>query len=265
MMRAAQRGVELGPDYWEAHNALAWARLGQGDWIGAHEAFERSVDLVRSSGSRMAFQYATYVAALGRMDEAIERLEALHAINPFDPEISTFLFNNVGVRGPLENLVAEAGSRGLTYEEAACTAFASASYIERGDADLVRACLALQAEGTLGRRISEVLTSRDATLEFIRNELESSSFISRRDLSFLMLMAGAYGDTDLANRLLREAFLRKGWGAHFLIWHDALSETRKTAEFGQFLEEYGVVELFRSTGEWNDYCRPVGEDEFECN
>ena len=24
------------------------------------------------------------------------------------------------------------------------------------------------------------------------------------------------------------------------------------------------VDLWRETGEWNDYCRPLGEDDFEC-
>lgn len=50
----------------------------------------------------------------------------------------------------------------------------------------------------------------------------------------------------------------------FLIWHDALSGTRQTPEFKEFPVAFGVVELFRATGEWNDYCQPVGADDFEC-
>ena len=47
------------------------------------------------------------------------------------------------------------------------------------------------------------------------------------------------------------------------IWRPTFSDMRKLPEFKQFMADLGLVEYWRTTGEWPDLCRPVGDD-FEC-
>lgn len=263
MARAARRGVELGPGLWEAHNSLAWSLLAENDWIGADEEFRRSVDLARSTGARMDFQYATFGEAFGRMDATIDYLEALRETDPLNRENSGFLRNALAVRGRYPDMLEERERIGATDIDPSFN-FAFPWLIERGEVDKLKAALGLVRESVVASRLAAVMTSRDATLTLIRDWLEVPGSKSRQDAILLALYAAYYDDTALANRLLRQAFLNEGWGGYFLIWHDVLSETRRTPGFKAFLTELGFVDLFRSTGEWNDYCRPVGASDFEC-
>ncbi len=53
-------------------------------------------------------------------------------------------------------------------------------------------------------------------------------------------------------------------GAYFLIWNPALREVRTTPGFKSFVRDLRLLELWRTTGKWGDFFRPVGDDDFEC-
>ena len=44
----------------------------------------------------------------------------------------------------------------------------------------------------------------------------------------------------------------------------SLENVRKDPRFKDIARDYGYYEYWRTTGEWSDFCRPVGEDDFEC-
>ena len=78
------------------------------------------------------------------------------------------------------------------------------------------------------------------------------------------IAAAHHGDDELALRLLRAEYLRDGFGAYFQIWHPALNDLRTTPGFKSFVRDLGLLELWRTTGKWGDFCSPIGEDDFEC-
>lgn len=262
MESAARRSVALGPQIWDTHHSLAWALLGESDWISANEAYQRAVNLVQSSGARMTFQYATFIEVFGQMEETVRRLETLRELDPLSRETSGFLRTALATMGRYDDARAEAERLGDTFGPDPGN---FSWFIERGEADRVQAYMAQAPEGTIGRRLADVMQSRDATLDLIREWLNEPEFKTRPTLIQVSFWAAYYHDTDLAVELLRKAFLTNGWGQYFLIWHDILSETRQTPEFKQFLRDLGFVELWRQTGQWGDYCKPlpVGDD-FEC-
>jgi TolB-like protein/Tfp pilus assembly protein PilF len=265
MERAARRSVELGPDLWESHNALVWALLAKKDWIGADRAFRRAVTLAREEGARMTIEYPSFLETFGKFDEAVSYLSELRELDPLNRENSIFLQNALAIQGRYEDVLAEEARIGLPEDGFRPSyVFGFPWFFERGEASKVRAAFARAPEGSISRQFSEVLDSRDDALAMIREWLASPGFKTRNELSEFALFAGYYGDTDLATRLVREAYLGGGWGAYFIMWHAALSETRRTPEFKTFLRELGFVDLWRETGEWNEYCHPIGGDDFEC-
>jgi tetratricopeptide (TPR) repeat protein len=52
--------------------------------------------------------------------------------------------------------------------------------------------------------------------------------------------------------------------ATMAFWQPVMKEFRKQASFKHLLLERRIVDYWRETGSWGDFCRPVGEDDFEC-
>jgi hypothetical protein len=40
--------------------------------------------------------------------------------------------------------------------------------------------------------------------------------------------------------------------------------TRREAAFREIIREKGFEKFFRESGNWNDFCRPVSDADFEC-
>ena len=78
-------------------------------------------------------------------------------------------------------------------------------------------------------------------------------------------MEGYFGRTQNAMRLLRIAMERPGGNGNFYLWYPTLSEVRKLPEFHALVEDMELVRVWRETGDWGDYCRPVSETDFRCS
>ena len=77
--------------------------------------------------------------------------------------------------------------------------------------------------------------------------------------------AAYFGERDLALDALVESLSRNVSGPSLQnIWYPLLSDARRDPRFKKMVSNIGFVELWRSTGDWADACRPVGADDFEC-
>ncbi|MCH7895262.1 MAG: hypothetical protein IH907_12245 [Proteobacteria bacterium] len=77
----------------------------------------------------------------------------------------------------------------------------------------------------------------------------------RRNPIFL----GALGVFDQATKFFLE---RPGWRTH--VWNPALAEYRASAQFKDYARQTKMDTYWRKHG-WPDLCRPVGDDDFECD
>ncbi len=78
---AALRAIELDPEMIESYSCLGGAQALEWDWGNAEKSFLHGESLgVHASASR---RYALFLAALGRFDEASNRLEMVQRIDPF--------------------------------------------------------------------------------------------------------------------------------------------------------------------------------------
>jgi hypothetical protein len=111
-----------------------------------------------------------------------------------------------------------------------------------------------------------VWRSREDSLAAIRQATLGPGFHSAADLVFGAVLSGVYDDADLAMALLRANFIDGGGDiGRSLIWFPEFREVRATEAFKTFLRDLGLVDLWRTTGDWADFCRPVGADDFECS
>ena len=68
----------------------------------------------------------------------------------------------------------------------------------------------------------------------------------------------------IAVQLLRRGFIGPGWAGNFQIWFPQLAEARKTESFKQFVRDIGWEKMWRTSGDWGDFCKPVSDTDFTC-
>ena len=44
-----------------------------------------------------------------------------------------------------------------------------------------------------------------------------------------------------------------------------MDEARKDPRFRNVVRRMGLVDYWRATGNWGEFCKPVGKDDFECH
>ncbi len=73
------------------------------------------------------------------------------------------------------------------------------------------------------------------------------------------------------NRNWRSSRCKRGWTnrtwdfrKYWQPWILPYSSMRTLPEFKQILVDGGIVDYWRTTGKWGDFCKPVGDDDFQC-
>src|SRR5690606_21194770 len=85
--RAADRALELGPDFAEAHTSAALVRQMEWRWADAEREFRRALEL--NPGYVAArHRYALLLAWLGRFEEGRRELEHARRLDPLSPVIA---------------------------------------------------------------------------------------------------------------------------------------------------------------------------------
>jgi len=106
--------------------------------------------------------------------------------------------------------------------------------------------------------------SPDEILPILHRWLDELPARRRGLFVYRAMYAALHGDNELALAYLRREYDDAGFGSYFLMWHPALREVRKNPGFKSFVRELGLLDMWRASGRWNDYCHPLGSDDFEC-
>ena len=115
---------------------------------------------------------------------------------------------------------------------------------------------------TLHADIRGLLNDRDGALAVLRESLENSSDMWPSKYHDIAMLAAYFNDPQLAieskSREVIHTPVRLG-----AFWHPVMSDVRRLPEFKTLVTQIGLVDYWREIG-WADACRPVGEDDFEC-
>lgn len=66
-------------------------------------------------------------------------------------------------------------------------------------------------------------------------------------------------DDQTTARRFAEAFEREGLS----VWWDQTQ--RSDPRFKDILRDLKLVDYFRASGNWGDFCKPMGREDFECH
>jgi hypothetical protein len=80
----------------------------------------------------------------------------------------------------------------------------------------------------------------------------------------IAVFASYFGEHELALQAWKE-LIGSAPGLIYLIWRPIHKGMRQLQGFKDLVREWGLVDYWRKSGKWGDFCHPVGEDDFECD
>jgi TolB-like protein/DNA-binding winged helix-turn-helix (wHTH) protein len=248
---AARRAIEVDSGLADGYASLAYIQNRRGRQLAAEDLYLKALTLDRDNPETL-HNYASLLAGVGRLKEAVVMNQRLLALEPFVP-----VYNQIAAW--------VLWASGQT--DAAITIFQAMNPIDRGP-------LLAGVYASLGRYSAAVneLASRNpnsGTASVLRMAPAKAATPER--LPRLDLTAFAYLYVGASDRFLEpiERQVEAGYvdsHRNVEVWHPSPSyaAVRKTERFRAFARKAGLVEYWRAKG-WPELCHPVGNDDFVCD
>jgi DNA-binding winged helix-turn-helix (wHTH) protein len=259
------------PLAWRGHIMRGFQQVFAGDWLAAERALAnaRAAAPANASGAVAALQTALY-GSIGRIADSLDVVMAEARSAPVSLDHSLAVQQWLDRSGRHDEAEAEyARSRDLSGDRSATELTAVARALGQGDADIVQERYQRYRETDWGRpgddELFAVMHTRDVALEVLRRQISDWNRPGSMPPFLAAAWASYYGDQELAMDGLRaspEALFSTGGG---LLWEPVFAETRRTPAFKAFVRDFGYVDYWRESGRWGDFCRPLGETDFECS
>jgi len=81
---------------------------------------------------------------------------------------------------------------------------------------------------------------------------------------WIAMWASYFGEHELAPQINKEV-IRSNYYDVWTIWRPIHKGMRQLPGFKDLVREWGLVDYWRTSGNWGDFCHPVGENDFECD
>jgi hypothetical protein len=243
--------------------------MGQGKMLAAEQAYLRAIELGPRPFPQANF-FTQLLGTAGRIEEALPYLIAIRTGDPLRPVPTLQMFLVLARRyaeadaeygrtrdmapGPLGLAGWFAFGQTLATKDRASAKQHLASLIENS----------LIPNVLLNNELLAVFDDSDAALAWIRRKLTDPPPDVQAVTILFAYMAAYFGEPDFALQLLRRVFIELRQSTPPLnIWHPVFSGVRKLPAFKDLVRELGVYDYWRASGNWGDFARAVGDDDFE--
>jgi TolB-like protein len=272
---ARARVLQLAPQSGLARQVRASDYMLRRKWLDAEAALQLSDESTLSTGPQSVYESArvNFLVTVGRIGELRQLTERASKRDPLSLAASTTLQTVLDLSGRPADAQAEyERSKALQGDHGRANHFALVRLLrqENVDQSQVRAQfdVFLNSE-PLPMKASAVLRDRfdrpEAAREAVREALQDPENEHPIRMFIIALYADAYGDRETAMRaILRATELSSGVPTTFFGWYPYKTVLRTDPRFKQMVREMGLVDYWRASGNWADYCKPVGTDDFEC-
>jgi adenylate cyclase len=266
----AEEAVARTPDHWTTH-LLNGARLSdRRDWFATLTALEKALALAPASEADARHLIGLNFGNVGRVKDWIRLLEVARAADPLSTVVSAHIQMAYHIDRRDEDSRAEYER---TWDLLGIREMQEHTALHRewdlDNLEATKGCFRryLNAQAL---RISfldgcmEVLDRPEAARALLREALEDSANDDASRLMIIGIQSGLYGDDgSLAVEAFRRAILEFDFYAKFVLWWPSLRRARQSPGFKQLVRDLGIYDYWRKSGQWGDFARPVGDDDFE--
>ena len=269
MDEAVARALSLAPDLWESHWARGMRALRRYDWRETEAAFAKALALAPDNEPEPAYWMSVVHIHAGRAGAATPYVEAARRIDPLSTNISYQLQQDLTIAGRWDEAETEyARSEDLTGDKEPSEHTGMWRACARGDDKAFKARMQrfLDAESIslpVLREVSVLMDRPEAAHAKLREAFEDPANRDATRQFKLAMWAAHFGDVDLSLSGVRRAFVEGKALPLNTIWLPMMAPVRKDPRFKDILRDLGLVDYWRETGDWGDFARPVGNDDFE--
>ena len=258
------------PDDWATHLASALLRMQRYQWAESDAAFARAAELAPASDSHMSINRAELYMGFGRARDAIDLLKAAGSIDPLSLGRSFDLQLALDMIGRMQEADTEYRRiQDLDKAREDITHLALMRVWNGKDNALIEARFDHFLErqtvpASWYARVRAVYRDAGAARAVIRAAFDDPANQDPTRQALIGIYAGHYGDPQLALAAIRRATVDMHSYLVDWLWYPDLAAVRRTPGFKALVRDLGLVDYWRKSGNWGDFCRPVGEDDFEC-
>jgi hypothetical protein len=251
-----------------------WLHADRHEWVQGDEACAAAFAAARDP--RAEWICGGFLSVTGRVRAGLPYREAARRADPLSMNVATTVARQYAFLDMGDELAREyervQGLNGDHWQaDEAMLAFQmhhGAARTEIADR-LERACAGFPAKAPEGERPfcvvgANAIRSPETAARTLRELLESLRKPAPGATGSLALWAAYLGQRELALDALEVFSTTPSTSVFQNVWYPVLGDARKDPRFKEIVRKIGFVELWRKTGHWGDFCRPLGADDFEC-
>lgn len=263
--QAAQRLVEITPRSVPSLFAASFVHWRNLEWQAAEQSLLNALELAPQDFLINRY-YAEFLMNVGRPVDALTHLRQNHVTDPLNEQVKLWIVWAQILAGDLDTALQ--GSYELRTTSAPFYSAKIAIGLARGDLALVSSAV----QSGLDRNVLGPNTAagviHSAMLPLLDSPETAKQVLNRISTEIpasvhFVPWAAYLGDLDLVLKTRSEIF--RITAGVWRSWEPVLSDMRQKPEFKDYIKETGLLDYWRSTGNWGDFCRPKGSDDFECN
>jgi TolB-like protein/Tfp pilus assembly protein PilF len=263
-LHATARALQLAPDLPSVLAAAAGMSMQHRDWIEAERLTQKA--LARATGSEnIGLEAGWFFVNVGRPREAAEYFRRVKVAEPVLAVYASLFAVTYEMSGDLDQAAAEltrsapaVADRGFIEANLLMLAMA-----RRDRAQIDKIISGFPADDVIDHAMQARLDEPRAALAELRR-LDADPGFPKYTIakSVLAYWAAYFGDPAYSLTLLHN--VRTDASQAFVLWRPILKDMRRLPAFKDLVRDLGLVTYWRASGNWGDYCRPLGEDDFEC-
>ena len=272
---ASARVMALAP---KADFTLRIAAEQSGDRVEVERLRKQALDL-DPAGYESNISYGQFLTGVGRPTQAIDyHQRAIRA----EPLVSA-AYQILGLSHEMSGnspaaMTALKRSRELSNQPAFINVSLFVIALEENNRALIDeyAPLAVAGEGEINpntnrpgsRNLNQVmlplLDKPETARAELRKFLSDPAYTAPVSRLVIAIWASYFGEHELALQIYQEASKSRAFPS-ITIWRPIHQPMRRLPGFRDLVTKLGLVDYWRTTGDWGEFCRPAGEADFECN
>jgi TolB-like protein len=270
MAKASAQAVGLAPSAWWAQATRANELTTQHQWAAAEVAAKATLAAAPASNPDATLAYTAFIWPVGRSREAEELWVRVRQADPLSLRASFIYQIALCWTERYDDLAKEnLRSRALEGDHTDVNGLAAGCLVSRKGAGATTLADAVKSGvGDMGRRSYERIRDHMNDPAAVRVELKKllidPTFQDASNMGGIASFAGLFGDADTALAALRREYVDLGGNNAGTIWYPLYKSMRQDPRFKLLLRDLGLVDYWRKSGNWGDYCKPRGPDDFEC-